>query len=71
MDFLWIGKSLCHAWGASPIYLLGKYYLVIRPLTPKRMARYFLGRLPEDSVAFWDFDAPINSETKRDIAVYF
>ena len=21
------GKSLCHAWGASPIYLLGKYYL--------------------------------------------
>jgi alpha-L-rhamnosidase len=21
------GKSLCHAWGASPIYLLGRYYL--------------------------------------------
>lgn len=26
------GKSLCHAWGASPIYLLGKYYLGIRPV---------------------------------------
>ena len=25
------GKSLCHAWGASPIYLLGKYYLGIQP----------------------------------------
>ncbi len=24
------GKSLCHAWGASPIYLLGKYYLGVR-----------------------------------------
>ena len=28
------GKSLCHAWGASPIYLLGKYYLGVRPLKP-------------------------------------
>lgn len=26
------GKSLCHAWGASPIYLLGKYYLGIKPV---------------------------------------
>lgn len=26
------GKSLCHAWGASPVYLLGKYYLGIRPV---------------------------------------
>jgi len=25
------GKSLCHAWGASPVYLLGKYYLGIQP----------------------------------------
>ncbi len=25
------GKSLCHAWGASPIYLLGKYALGVRP----------------------------------------
>ena len=28
------GKSLCHAWGASPVYLLGKYYLGVRPTTP-------------------------------------
>lgn len=25
------GKSLCHAWGASPIYLIGKYYLGVKP----------------------------------------
>lgn len=25
-------KSLCHAWGASPLYLLGRYYLGVRPL---------------------------------------
>ena len=28
------GKSLCHAWGASPIYLLGKYYLGVKPTSP-------------------------------------
>lgn len=28
------GKSLCHAWGASPIYLLGKYYLGVSPNAP-------------------------------------
>lgn len=27
-------KSLCHAWGASPIYLLGRYFLGVVPLTP-------------------------------------
>ena len=25
------GKSLCHAWGASPIYLLGRYFLGVQP----------------------------------------
>jgi alpha-L-rhamnosidase len=25
------GKSLCHAWGAGPIYLLGRYFLGVRP----------------------------------------
>ena len=28
------GKSLCHAWGASPVYLLGKYYVGVKPIQP-------------------------------------
>jgi alpha-L-rhamnosidase len=28
------GMSLCHAWGASPIYLLGKYYFGVKPTAP-------------------------------------
>jgi alpha-L-rhamnosidase len=28
------GKSLCHSWGASPIYLLGKYFLGVKPDSP-------------------------------------
>ena len=28
------GKSLCHAWGASPIYIIGKYFLGVRPAMP-------------------------------------
>lgn len=28
------GKSLCHAWGASPIYLLGRYFLGVEPVKP-------------------------------------
>lgn len=28
------GNSLCHAWGASPIYLLGKYSLGVVPTKP-------------------------------------
>ena len=27
-------KSLCHAWGASPVYLLGKYFAGVRPTAP-------------------------------------
>ena len=27
-------KSLCHAWGASPIYLLGKYFAGVKPTAP-------------------------------------
>ena len=28
------GKSLCHAWGAGPIVLLGQYFLGVRPTAP-------------------------------------
>ena len=28
------GKSLCHAWGAGPTLLFGKYYLGVRPTAP-------------------------------------
>lgn len=28
------GKSLCHAWGASPIYLFGRYILGVEPAKP-------------------------------------
>jgi len=28
------GRSLCHAWGASPLYLIGKYYLGVKPTKP-------------------------------------
>ena len=28
------GKSLCHAWGASPLYLLGRYFLGVEPVKP-------------------------------------
>lgn len=27
-------KSLCHAWGASPLYLLGRYYTGVTPTQP-------------------------------------
>lgn len=27
-------KSLCHAWGAGPVYLFGRYYLGVRPTAP-------------------------------------
>jgi len=28
------GKSLCHAWGASPIYIIGRYFLGVEPVKP-------------------------------------
>lgn len=34
--------------------------------TSKRMAKYFIDRLPEDYVVYWDFDVPQVPESKRD-----
>ncbi len=28
------GKSLCHAWGANPVYLFGKYLMGVKPTSP-------------------------------------
>ena len=28
------GKSLCHAWGAGPLYLLARYFAGLRPASP-------------------------------------
>lgn len=34
--------------------------------TSKRLLRYFVDHLPEDYVAYWDFDVPIEEHTSRD-----
>ncbi|MCZ8516823.1 glycoside hydrolase family 88 protein [Paenibacillus filicis] len=50
------GFALSYRYTNNPLYLE----------TSKRLARYFLERLPEDDVVYWDFDAPITPDTKRD-----
>lgn len=34
--------------------------------TSKRLARYFIERIPEDGVVYWDFDVPVEEGTPRD-----
>ncbi|NQX59782.1 glycoside hydrolase family 88 protein [Paenibacillus qinlingensis] len=34
--------------------------------TAKRLLRYFIDHLPEDHVAYWDFNVPIEANTSRD-----
>jgi len=34
--------------------------------TSKQLAHYFIQRLPEDHVVYWDFDVPIDENTPRD-----
>ncbi|WP_068784844.1 glycoside hydrolase family 88 protein [Paenibacillus phocaensis] len=50
------GFALAYRYTKNPVYLD----------TSKRMARYFLEHLPEDHVAYWDFDVPLESGTFRD-----
>ncbi|GAA4856256.1 glycoside hydrolase family 88 protein [Paenibacillus vulneris] len=55
------------AWGIYGFAL--SYHYTKNPLyleTSKRMARYFLERLPEDDVVYWDFNVPVQEGTYRD-----
>ncbi|SET70031.1 glycoside hydrolase family 88 protein [Paenibacillus sp. NFR01] len=55
------------AWGVYGFSLAYRYLRDPRYLdTSKRMARYFLEHLPEDLVAYWDFDVPQESPAPRD-----
>ncbi|WMT39053.1 glycoside hydrolase family 88 protein [Paenibacillus sp. D2_2] len=50
------GFALAYRYTGDPLFLE----------TSRRMARYFLTHLPEDHVAYWDFNAPIDKDTYRD-----
>ncbi|WP_438347623.1 glycoside hydrolase family 88 protein [Paenibacillus sp. FA6] len=55
------------AWGVYGFALSYRY--TKDPLfldSSKRLARYFLEHLPEDTVAYWDFNAPVGADTYRD-----
>ena len=50
------GFALSYRYTGDPVFLE----------TSKRMARYFIDRIPEDGVVYWDFDAERGEETSRD-----
>lgn len=50
------GFALCYRYTGDPVFLE----------TAKELAKYFIEHLPEDHVAYWDFDVPIDSGTPRD-----
>lgn len=50
------GFALSYRYTGNPLHLE----------TAKRAARYFIDRLPDDFVAYWDFDAPVGPGTPRD-----
>lgn len=55
------------AWGIYGFALSYRYTREARYLeTSKRLARYFIERLPEDHVVYWDFDVPIAAGAYRD-----
>ncbi|MGO4539259.1 glycoside hydrolase family 88 protein [Paenibacillus sp. 2TAB19] len=55
------------AWGIYGFALAYRYMRQPDLLnTAKRLARYFVDRLPEDGVVYWDFDVPQVPDTKRD-----
>jgi len=55
------------AWGVYGFALAYRYFQDPRFLdASKKMARYFAEHLPEDGVAYWDFDALQQADTARD-----
>ncbi|MCR8642674.1 glycoside hydrolase family 88 protein [Paenibacillus sp. N1-5-1-14] len=55
------------SWGVYGFALSYRYTKDERFLeTSKQLARYFIDHLPEDHIAYWDFDAPITVDTPRD-----
>ncbi|MCU6709934.1 glycoside hydrolase family 88 protein [Paenibacillus sp. J5C_2022] len=50
------GFALSYRYTGNPSYLD----------TARRAAHYFIRRIPEDGVVYWDFDAPVNGNTPRD-----
>ncbi|MEC0372247.1 glycoside hydrolase family 88 protein [Paenibacillus chibensis] len=55
------------AWGIYGFALAYRYFREPAYLeTAKRMAHYFISNLPEDLVAYWDFDVPQSEDTPRD-----
>ena len=50
------GFALCYRYTENPLYLE----------TSKRLARYFIERMPEDHVVYWDFDVEQAEGTYRD-----
>jgi len=55
------------AWGIYGFALIYHYTGDLRYQEASiRLAKYFLNNLPEDGVAYWDFSAPIDADTKRD-----
>ena len=51
------GKSLCHAWGASPIYLIGKYYAGVKSTAPGY--RSFVVEPDPDAFKFFSAAVPV------------
>lgn len=63
------GSTWCRgqAWGIYGFALSYRYTGNPHFLeTAIRMAHYFIDHLPSDHVAYWDFDVPVQADTKRD-----
>ncbi|MFC4776250.1 glycoside hydrolase family 88 protein [Paenibacillus sp. GCM10023252] len=55
------------AWGIYGFALAYRYLKQPELLeTAKRLARYFIARIPEDGVVYWDFNVPQSAESMRD-----